>query len=147
LDSEWLNISWDVAFNPGTISVNGITDGKIVCTDELSTAGKPTDLLLNPIVVHSRKFGHDLIQVEVSMVDENHSVVPDASSLVQFSLKGEGEIIGVCNSDYQSLEPYKANSRQLYKGRCLVIIKTKNKSNIVLEVKSVELDKSYTLDL
>ena len=134
-------------FEPGTISVNGITDGKIVCTEELSTAGKAADLKFSPIAVHSTKFDHDLIQVEVSMVDENHSVVPDASSLVRFSLKGEGEIIGVCNSDYQSLEPYKANSRQLYEGRCLVIIKAINNSNIVLEVKSVELDKSYTLDL
>ena len=147
LDTEWLIINWEVEYNPGTISVNGIIDGKIVCSDELSTAGKPTDLVLNPLTVHSQKFDHDLIQLEVTMVDKNNSVVHDASSLVQFNLEGEGEIIGVCNSDYQSLEPYKANYRQLYEGRCLVIIKAKDKNGIKLEVKSVELDKSYTLDL
>lgn len=145
LDPDWLNISWDVDFEPGTISVNGIIDGKIVCTEELITAGKATELMLSPIAVHSSKFDHDLIQVEVSMVDENKMVVPDASSQVLFSLQGEGEIIGVCNSDYQSLEPFKANSRQLYEGRCLVIIKTKDKKEIELSVKSEELDKDYTL--
>lgn len=145
LDTEWLVINWEAEFTPGTISVNGIIDGKIVCTNELSTAGKPTDLVLNPITVHSRKFDYDLIQVEVTMVDKNNSVVPEASSLVQFSLEGEGEIIGVCNSNYESLEPYKANYRQLYRGRCLVIIKAKDKNDIELVVKSVELDKSYTL--
>jgi len=145
LDPERLNINWEVEYNPGTISVNGIIDGKIVSTDELSTAGNPTDLILNPVTVHSQKFDYDLIQLEVTMVDKNKSVVHDASSLVQFNLEGEGEIIGVCNSDYQSLEPYKANNRQLYEGRCLVIIKAKDKNGIKLEVKSAELDKSYTL--
>jgi len=146
LDPEQLIINWEVEFNPGTISMNGIVDGKIVCTEELSTAGDPTDLKFNPVAVHSTKFGHDLIQLEVTMTDQNNSVVPDASSLVQFSLIGEGEIIGVCNSDYQSLEPYKADYRHLYKGRCLVIIKAEDKKDIELEVKSVELEKSYSLN-
>lgn len=146
LDQEWLNISWDVEFIPGTVSVNGMIDGNIVCTDELSTAGKPADLAFKPEAVRSQEFDYDLIQVEVTMMDKDNAVVPGASSLVQFSLEGEGEIIGVCNSDYQSLESYQANFRQLYQGRCLVIIKAKNKNEIELGVTSVELDKSYTLN-
>jgi beta-galactosidase len=111
----------------------------------VTTAGEASELDLNPVVVHSQKFGYDLIQVEVTMTDKDNSVIPDASSLVEFSLEGEGEIIGVCNSDYQSLESYQSNFRQLYQGRCLVIIKTRNKNEVELEVKSVELNKSYTL--
>jgi beta-galactosidase len=145
LDPDLLMISWEVEFNPGTISVNGLVDGQITCTDEVTTAGEASELDLNPVVVHSQKFGYDLIQVEVTMTDKDNSVIPDASSLVEFSLEGEGEIIGVCNSDYQSVESYQSNFRQLYQGRCLVIIKTRNKNEVELEVKSVELNKSYTL--
>ena len=145
LDQERLNISWDITFKPGTLSVNGIKNGKIVCTEELSTAGEPAGLKLKPTSVHSGKFDYDLIQVEVNMVDKNNVIVPGAGSLIEFDVIGNGEIIGVCNSDYSSIEPYKTNSSQLYEGRCLVIIKAKNKNNIKLNVKSLEMDKEYTL--
>lgn len=145
MDQEKLYITWDMKFKSGTLSVNGIINGKIVCTEELTTAGKPFDLLLKPTIIRSDKFDYDLIQVEVNMVDKNYVTVPECSSKIEFNLVGEGQIIGVCNSNYQSTESYKSNSRRLYEGRCLVIIKTKNKSNIKLNARSLELNKECTL--
>lgn len=145
VDQEKLIITWNMTFSSGTLSVNGLKDGKIICTEELMTAGKPLNLVLKPIVVHSDKFNHDLIQVEVNMVDKNNTIAPGSISRVEFSLEGEGEILGVCNSNYKSIESYKTNSRLLYEGRCLVIIKAKDKKDIKLNVRSVELDKEYVL--
>ncbi len=142
MDEESLTISWDVGYNPGDLVVNCFKDGIKKATDTLKTAGSPNKLTLNPTTVHSSKFNYDLTQIEVSVTDKNGTVVPTANSKISFDLKGDGKILGVCNADYTSLEPYKANSRSLYKGKCYVIIESPgNATNVELLVYSEEIDK------
>ncbi len=144
-DSTQLNIRWQTEFAPGTLVVKAFRNGTAVSFDTLQTAEKAAELIFPKTIVHSEKFNYDLIQVEARMTDADNILVPDASSLLEFGLEGTGEIIGVCNSDYSSLEPYKARQRKLYKGRCLVIIKTTNRNECFLTVSSAELNKEYRL--
>jgi len=126
------------------LSVNGFVGDDEKAFDELKTAGKPENIILKPTVVKSATFNYEIIQMEVAMVDAQNVLVPDANSRIEFELKGDGEILGVCNADYTSLESYQSNSRKLYEGRCLVIIKSYNESKpIELNVKSNQLDKSF----
>lgn len=143
LNQETLAISWDVSYVPGTLKVEGYKNGERKAEDELVTASKPTALALKPTVVRSQQFGYDIIQVEVDMVDKAKVLVPSASSMVHFSIDGDAEILGVCNSDYRSLESYKTNFRSLYKGRCLVILKAKSLDGLTLHVKSDELNRVF----
>ncbi len=144
LDEKSLTINWDVQYSPGTLAVQAFKNGEMKASDELVSAGTPAGLVLKPTIVHSQLFSDNIIQVEVDMVDHAQVLVPTANSLVEFTLKGDGEIIGVCNSDYESLEPYQANSRLLYDGRCLVIIKANRLDGLVLTAKSTELNQVYT---
>ena len=146
-DSTWLSVRWETGFVPGLLTVKAYRDGEAVGFDTLRTAGEPAGLEFLPVAVRSEQFGYDLVQVEIRMVDENHTVVPSASSLLEFSLEGEGKIIGVCNSDYSSLESYTDSRRKLYGGRCLVIIQTKDTYETTLIVSSGELDREYRVGL
>ena len=143
LDDESLTVNWDVSFESGALMVKAYQNGEQKASDELKTAGKPAKLSLKPVVVHSENFGYEIIQLEVNFLDTDGVLVPTGSSEINFDLEGEGEILGVCNSDYQSLESYRSNSRNLYEGRCLIILRTSNKSSIVLNVKSDELKQEY----
>jgi len=140
LDQKSLTINWNVPYEKGTLKVEAYRDGKLLAGDELKTAGKAAQLKLHPTVVHSAKFAYDIIQIEVDLVDADGVVIPTGDSQIDFSLNGNGEILGVCNSDYESLEPYKSNSRKLYEGRCLVIVKSSNTDSLVVNVKSEELN-------
>jgi len=144
LDDGTLTMEWEVDYSEGALSVNGFVGDDEKAFDELKTAGKPENIILKPTVVKSATFNYEIIQMEVAMVDAQNVLVPDANSRIEFELKGDGEILGVCNADYTSLESYQSNSRKLYEGRCLVIIKSYNESKpIELNVKSNQLDKSF----
>lgn len=143
LNQETLAISWNVNYASGTLKVEGYKNGEKKAEDEFVTAGAPASLVLKPTIVHSQQFGYDIIQVEVDMVDKERVLVPSASSMVHFSLDGDAEILGVCNSNYRSLESYKTNLRSLYEGRCLVILKAKSLNGLTLHVKSDELNKVF----
>lgn len=146
LDSDRLHIRWETQFEPGTLTVKACRNGSEVRYDTLQTAGEAAGLDFTNTIVHSDKFNHDLIQVEIRMTDNKNTLVPGAASLLKFELEGDGEIIGVCNSDYTSLESYKANRRKLFEGRCLVIIMSEDRNNCTLRVRSEELNKDYMVN-
>jgi beta-galactosidase len=54
--------------------------------------------------------------------------VPFASDLIKFDVSGPGRIIAVDNADNSSHEPFQADSRNAYQGRCLVILKATGES-------------------
>jgi beta-galactosidase len=60
--------------------------------------------------------------------------------LINFEIKGEGNIIGVDNGLQTSLEPFKANYRKAFNGMCLVVIQsTEEPGEILLKAKSDDL--------
>jgi len=126
--SSDLQPSWNVPYEPGTLKAIGKKNGKIACSYELHTAGKPAKIVLTPdrdnILANSR----DLSYVEVSVVDKDGNIVPDANNLITFDVSGEGKIIGVGSGDQQSHEDYKSNKRKVYNGKCLLVVQSRNKS-------------------
>jgi beta-galactosidase len=115
--------TWKVPFEPGTIKAIGKNHGKTVATHQLQTAAKPARILLNADCKKLAPNWDDAAQVEVSIVDQNGILVPDASDLVTLSISGPGRIIAVDNGDNSSHEPFQAASRHAYQGRCLAIVK------------------------
>ena len=117
-------ITWDVPNEPGTLKAIAKRDGAIIATHELKTAGNAVRLQLipdrNPLIAS----GQDLAHVEVRAVDANGCLAPQAQTMAIFTIGGPGTIVGVDNGDYNSLESYKANHRELRDGRCLVIVQS-----------------------
>ncbi len=80
-----------INFEPGTISVVGYDkNNKEVCRTTKHTTGEPAGLRLTPIKrpTHWKADGHDLVLVEVEVIDKNGSRVPIAHDSVYFTLKG-----------------------------------------------------------
>ncbi|HWI90076.1 MAG TPA: glycoside hydrolase family 2 TIM barrel-domain containing protein [Flavisolibacter sp.] len=135
-----LHVWWRVNFEPGTIRAVSKKNGKIVLTKEISTAGVPAKIELIADRKVLKANGEDLSFVTVKITDANGNIVPDADNLVNFKVKGEGEIAGVDNGLQTSTELFRSSFRKAYNGLCLLIIKAKeNKGNITVTASSKSL--------
>ena len=117
-------ITWKVAAQPGKIEARGIEKGKTVCSHQLQTAGKATQIHLIADRKTIRADGRDLCNIEVKVTDEQGILVPGADHLINFTIQGPGNIIGVDNGDVTSMEPYKAGKRRVFHGRALLVLQS-----------------------
>ena len=126
-----LHLQWDVSYEPGTLKAVGKKDGKIVCTEEIKTTGTPAALRLvmdtDSVIADTRSVS----QIKVEVVDSDGYIVPTADNLVTFSIKGEGNIIGVDNGNPQDHNSYKINMRNAFNGLCFVIVQSTHKPGLI----------------
>ncbi|QHV99978.1 beta-galactosidase GalB [Spirosoma endbachense] len=126
-----LHVMWRVSYEPGTLRIVSRKGGKSVLTRTVSTAGKPAKIQLIADRNTLKADGKDLSFVTVNVLDEQGNLVPDANHLITFGLKGSGTLAGVDNGYQASLEPFKANYRKAYNGKCLAIIQTTDNTGTI----------------
>ena len=112
---------WEVVFQPGTLTAAGYRGGKKVAEYTVKTAGAPQRLLLEPHRKVIANNGCDAVAVNVSAVDREGNLCPDADLLVSFRVSG-GKVLGVGNGNPHSHEPDFATERKLFHGRCQAIV-------------------------
>lgn len=122
---------WRVPFELGTLKAVSRSQGEVVLTREVRTAGRPARIILSADRDLIKADGADLSFVTVKIVDADGTIVPYADSLVNFQLTGEGSIAGMDNGSQISHEPFKANYRKAFHGLALVIIQAKKKSGTI----------------
>jgi len=138
---------WQVEFEPGTIKAVASNGGKVAATQIYQTAGKASSIRLNAPRTTLSPSWDDVIRVEASVVDEQGVLVPTATDVITFSVTGPGMIAAVDNASVLSHEPFGADSRSAYQGRCYVWIKASDtKGQITLTARSEQLE-SDTLSL
>jgi beta-galactosidase len=124
---------WKVAFEPGQIEAIGYNGEGIAVVDQLNTAGKPAGILLTAGRTTLANTWDDVARIQVSIVDENGALVPNAKDRVDFTIIGPGRIAAVDNSDNSSHELFQTTTRSAYQGRCYAWVKaTKPKGTITL---------------
>lgn len=125
---------WMVPYQKGALKVIAKNNNKPVVEKVQSNAGEPAKVLLKTdrLAVKSNKT--DVVQVEVSVVDSNGVLVPDADNFVEFELLGPAKLLGVENGDILDLSPHKVNYRKTFNGKCLLLIQALNEIGII-EVK------------
>jgi len=117
---------WRVNFTPGTLRAVGQKKGFATLTKIIQTAGEPARILLEPDRSLLNANGEDLAFIAVTIVDKNGIPVPRADNLVNFTVEGSGFIAGVDNGSQISHEPFKADFRKAFNGRCLVVIQAQD---------------------
>jgi beta-galactosidase len=126
-----LHLSWDIPYTPGVIKAVGKKGGKEVCTAEVRTASEPAAIRLsidkNAITADTQDVAH----ITVEIIDDAGIVVPTANNTVQFTIEGEGRIIGVDNGNPVDHDPFKAEQRRAFNGLCLAIVQSNNKPGII----------------
>nr|WP_288833213.1 sugar-binding domain-containing protein [uncultured Flavobacterium sp.] len=131
---EELHIAWKVPFEAGTLKAISRKDGKVVKETEIHTAGEAAKIVLKSDKASIKNDGYDLAYVTVSLQDKDGNYVPTADNLINFKVSGGAKIVGVDNGYQASLEPFKADYRKLYNGKCVVILQSNKKAeNITLE--------------
>ncbi|MFA6597957.1 MAG: glycoside hydrolase family 2 TIM barrel-domain containing protein [Ignavibacteriaceae bacterium] len=133
-----LHLAWDVAYEPGILKAVGKKDGKVVCIEEIRTTGQPAALQLQVDVDTLNALRRDAANVAVKVVDSLGNVVPVADNLIQFSIEGEGKIIGVDNGNPVDHAPYKSSKRKAFNGLCLAVVQSTGKAGKIKLTASAE---------
>ena len=123
-----LHIMWRIPFEAGTLKAVSRKDGKVVLEKEIKTAGNPSQLKLTADRSTIKADKNDLSFITVDILDEKGTLVPNANNEINFSLKGNGKIVGVCSGDPVSHEPYKGTKHTALAGKCLVIVQSGDQS-------------------
>jgi len=124
---------WKVAWAPGTLTAVARSDGKTVATDEWRTAGAPAKIILTASCNQLPFDWNGVASVCATVVDAHDVVVPGASDLISFKVSGPGVIAAVDNADNASHEPFQAEERHAFQGRCVAFVKaTASSGKIVL---------------
>ena len=119
-----LHLEWDLPYEPGVLKAVGKIDGKVVCTEEIHTSGKPAGIRLAADHDTLNADGREVSNVKIEIVDSSGYVVPNADNLVQFSIEGEGKILGVGNGNPLDHDSFKAMERKAFNGLCLTVIQS-----------------------
>ena len=114
-------IEWPFEYASGEIKVIGRRDGKELCSHVLKTAGPAVNVQLLPDVKHIEC--GSVAHVEVNITDKNGILCPNQEALVEFSLSGDGEILGACSSDLNSNFGFTQPKVITSEGKALVMIR------------------------
>ena len=140
-EGDDLHVMWRLTFTPGTLKAVGKTNGKEVLTQVIKTAGEPAAIKLTADRIKINADGKDLSFITVEILDAEGNLVPYADNLISFSLTGDANIAGVDNGSQTSHEPFKANYRKAFNGKCLVVVQAgQNAGDILLTAESDGLE-------
>ncbi|WP_343704935.1 glycoside hydrolase family 2 TIM barrel-domain containing protein [Flavobacterium sp.] len=138
-----LHVMWRIPFEAGTLKAVSRKGGKVVLEKEIKTAGNPAQLKLTADRSTIKADKKDLSFITVDILDNKGTLAPNANNEINFSLKGNGKIVGVCSGDPVSHEPYKGTKHTALAGKCLVIVQSGDKSGrLELTVKANGLKQS-----
>ena len=121
--NEMFTASFKAAYQPGELRAVGYRDGEPVAETILKTAGTPARIRLSADRDDIRASG-DLSYVTVEVTDLEGQVHPKADQEINFTIQGPGEILAVGNSNPVSEESYVGDQRKVFRGRCLVVVKS-----------------------
>ncbi|MGA1981207.1 MAG: glycoside hydrolase family 2 TIM barrel-domain containing protein [Acidobacteriaceae bacterium] len=118
-------ITYAIPFEPGTLKAVARSDGKIVATEELKTAGKPARLVFTadkPAAPLTPDW-NDARYVTATLVDDAGTRIPDSTTVIHFAVSGPASIIAVDNGNMMDHESFQATERKVYLGNALAILR------------------------
>lgn len=124
-------------YESGELKAEAFVNGKRAATHRVSTPGKPHHL---EIVIHTNNVkpvadGSDMIPVYVKVCDEKGTLVNTSSAMVNFSISGQGEIVG------QDIERIGVSKQQVEGGIGFIFVRTtKQAGKMVIKAQSPNLE-------
>jgi beta-galactosidase len=128
---DTFHVFWRVPFQKGVLKAISYKAGKEVLSKEIKTAGTPVSIRLTADRQTIKADGKDLSFVTVEVLDIDGNPVPTVDNLIEFSVEGNGFIVGTDNGDPTDTNSLKKPSRKLFNGKALVVIQSNNKAGVV----------------
>ena len=133
-DSHQYHVMWRVTFEPGEITAVARKQGKEVRRQTIRTAGPATSIRL---ICDYR--GETTTFVNAEVIDANGNLCPDARNHIYFTAEN-ADIVGVDNGSQFSTERFKASDRQAFFGKCMVVVRVKDKTRpVVVHAQATDL--------
>ncbi|BDD11488.1 beta-galactosidase (plasmid) [Fulvitalea axinellae] len=127
-----LHLNWDIPYTPGELKIIGKNKkGEKLTEQIICTASAPSQIALEADQTVIDADGQDLSYVTVSICDKDGNLVPTASDEINFTVKGQGKIIGVGNGDPTDHGSFQANNRKAFNGYAMVIIQSDGKTGSI----------------
>ena len=157
-DPFWLlrryRLIWqDVVYQPGELKAVAhryttptTVGGSFDAATEVSvrTAGKAHHLELVPDRTRLTADGDDLAYVTVRVVDKDGNLVPGASDLVSFRVKGAGSFRAAANGDAANLDLFHLPRHHAFAGQLTAIVQAGSRpGTVILEATARGLKKAY----
>ncbi|WP_168120823.1 glycoside hydrolase family 2 TIM barrel-domain containing protein [Paenibacillus sp. HB172176] len=117
-------LSWDVPYEPGTLSAIGYSGGVRLAEAAAATAGTPAMLRLEADGDELLADGADVRQVSVEVVDERGTMVPHAGHEIAYAIVGPARCLGTENGDPLDLTPSKSMNRKAFYGKCMALFQS-----------------------
>jgi beta-galactosidase len=122
-----LHLTWDVPFEPGTLTAVGYggPDGRhAVARDTVRTAGPARELTLSRSESSAALAadGRSLAYVTASVVDARGVVVPGATHNIRFSVAGAGVLKATDNGRQENARGYTSATQAAFFGQALAVV-------------------------
>jgi beta-galactosidase len=118
-------IRWDsVTYRRGEITAVAYNKGTEVARHHIESTGRAVRLLIEPDTNRWLSTGLDLKHVRIYAVDARGRRVPESNELLTFEVFGDARIVALDNGDHRSDELHAGDSRRLYEGSALVILRS-----------------------
>lgn len=124
--------AYEIPYQKGRIEAVGYNHGSLVAKDQQMTAGGAEKLIAESMFPNLKDDGHDVAIINVSLVDEHGTVLPEAEDLVSFEVE-HGVILGVGNGNPVSHEPDLAPYRKLFHGKAQLILKALGDKPVIVK--------------
>lgn len=126
-----MKATFTVNYSPGTLRAEGISNGKVMETRTLTTAGKPAAIRLQ-LENSSIEAGEgDLAFVQVEIVDKDGNICPNADTMLTAKVSGAGTLAAFGNANITDTNAYNATTHKAWKGRALLVVKSSKKTGKV----------------
>lgn len=132
-----------VPYTEGILKAVAVDNEKEIEYTILQTAGDAAKIKLTADRNEIFANGQDLSYIAVEITDKAGIPQPNSSNRLNFKIDGPGVIAGVDNANLKDWDQYTANTRKVWKGKALVVIKsTQGVGDITLTVTSADLSKA-----
>lgn len=124
----------ETVYQPGEVKVQVQKNGKAWTEAKQTTAGAPAKLQIS--TPYSRKElasdGQDLAYFTIKLVDAKGNLVPSTDLPLKFDVKGEGELVAVCNGDPVDHNSFQGKELKSFHGMAQAIVRSKKgKSGVI----------------
>jgi len=123
---ERYRLVWNgVTYKPGEIrAVAYDGEGRAVKETIIYTAGEPAEIRLTPDREEMLSDGDDMAFICAAIVDGKNNLCPRAGNLIRFKIRGPAEIAGIDNGNPASTEPFFADYRRAFNGKCMLYLRS-----------------------
>lgn len=127
MSDEDMQIVWYVPYQAGSLFAQGKRGGEIVCQMEIKSAGEPEqiELIADREVIGSTT--HDVVHIEVNVLDKDGNFVPDAMNRINFEIDGDAVILEIDNGDPINEDSFVGNTVKAFNGKALLIVRSNGK--------------------